>query len=118
MSALVLVLVIGCARHGSERLLLDQFFSASRLRDRNALQKISTVIFEPLEQGAVTSFTIANVVDLEGPNGLVRSKQVTVVAPVRLPDGRTAEKTLTFVLQLGDRRAPTAAWIVTGFVIR
>ena len=59
-------------------MLLDQFFSASRLRDRTALQKIATVILEPLEQGTVTTFTITNVVDLEGPNGLVQSKQVNV----------------------------------------
>ena len=109
--------MIGCARHGSEQVLLDQFFNASRLRDRTALQKISTVILEPLEQGAVTTFTITNVVDLEGPSGLIQSKQVNVSAPVMLPDGRTAQKTLSFVLQRGDRRT-TAPWIVTGFVIR
>ena len=113
----VLLLAAACARHGAEQALLDQFFSASRLRDRTALQKISTVILEPLEQGAVTTFTITNVVDLEGPNGQVQSKQVSVSAPVRLPDGRTAQKTLSVVLERGDRRT-TAPWIVTGFVIR
>ena len=113
----VLLLTAACARYGAEQVLLDQFFSASRLRDRTALQKISTVILEPLEQGAVTTFTITNVVDLEGPNGLVQSKQVTVSAPVSLPDGRTAQKTLSVVLERGDRQT-TAPWIVTGFVIR
>jgi hypothetical protein len=113
----VVALVVACARHGAEQVLLDQFFNASRLRDRTALQRISTVILEPLEQGAVTTFTITNVVDLEGPNGLTQSKQVNVSAPVRLPDGRTAQKTLSLVLQRGDRQA-TAQWIVTGFVIQ
>ena len=83
----MLLLTAACARHGAEQVLLDQFFSASRLRDRTALQKISTVILEPLEQGAVTTFTITDVVDVEGPDGLVQSKQVNVSAPVRLPDG-------------------------------
>ena len=117
VSALLLALMTACARHGAEQVLLDRFFNASRLRDRTALQKISTVTLEPLEQGAVTTFTITNVVDLEGPNGLVQSKQVSVSAPVRLPDGRTAEKTLNFVLQRGDRQT-TGPWMVTGFVVR
>jgi hypothetical protein len=113
----MLLLTAACARHGAEHVLLDQFFSASRLRDRTALQKISTVILEPLEQGAVTTFTITGVVDVEGPDGLVQSKQVNVSAPVRLPDGRTAQKTLSVVLERGDRQT-TAPWIVTGFVVR
>ena len=113
----VILLTAACARHGAEQVLLDQFFNASRLRDRTALQKISTVILEPLEQGAVTTFTITDVVDLEGPDGLVQSKQVNVSAPVRLPDGRTAQKTLSVVLGRGDRQT-TAPWIVTGFVVR
>jgi NAD dependent epimerase/dehydratase family enzyme len=29
-----------CATHGAEQLLLEQFFSASRLRDRTALQRV------------------------------------------------------------------------------
>jgi hypothetical protein len=106
-----------CARHGAEQLLLEQFFNASRLRDRTALQRLSTVILEPLEQGTVTRFTITSVVDLEGPDGRVHSKQVTVAAALRMPDGRTADKTLTVVLERGDRQA-TAQWIVTGFVMR
>jgi hypothetical protein len=115
--ALLLVLVTACVRHGSEQLLLDQFFNASRLRDRTALQKISTVILEPLEQGAVTTFTITGVVVLEAPDRVVQSKQVNVSAPVRLPDGRTVRKTLNVILQRGDRHA-AAPWMVTGIVVR
>ena len=111
------MLVAACVRHGSEQLLLEQFFNASRLRDRTALQKISTVILEPLEQGAVTTFTITDVVILEAPDGVVQSKQVNVSAPVRLPDGRTVQKTLNVILQRGNRQAP-AAWMVTGLVVR
>jgi hypothetical protein len=107
----VVLLTAACSSHGAEQLLLDQFFSASRLRDRTALQQFSTVIFEPLEQGMVSEFTIVNVADLEQSSGGVVSKQVTVSAPVRLPDGQTATKRILFVLQRRDR------WIVTGFTI-
>ena len=115
--ALLLVLVTACVRHGPEQLLLDQFFNASRLRDRTALQKIATVILEPLEQGAITTFTITDVVVLEAPNGVVRSKQINVSAPVRLPDGRTVQKSLNVIVQRGDRPA-AAPWMVTGIVVR
>lgn len=106
-----------CAKHGAEQVVLEQFFNASRLRDRTALQKISTVIFEPLEQGTITAFTIKTVADVEGPNGQVSSRQVTVTAPVGLPTGQTAEKTIILILQRGDGVA-TAQWMVTGFVVR
>ncbi|MEO8260909.1 MAG: hypothetical protein ABI868_26420 [Acidobacteriota bacterium] len=115
--ALLLVLLAGCVRHGAEQLLLEQFFNASRLRDRTALQKIATVILEPVEQGAVTAFTIDDVVDLEAPDGVVRSKQVRVSAALRLADGRAADKTLNLILQRGDSQA-AAAWIVTGLVVQ
>ena len=105
------VALAACSSHGAEQLLLDQFFSASRLRDRTALQQISTVIFEPLEQGMVSEFTIVNVADLEESSGGVVSKQVTVSAPVRVPDGKTITKRILFVLQRRDR------WIVTGYTI-
>jgi hypothetical protein len=104
-------LAAGCARYGAEQLLLEQFFSASRLRDRSALQQLATVVFEPLEQGTVTSFTIAGVVEFEATDGSARSKQVTVQAPVRLPGGETATRRILLVLQRRDR------WIVTGFTI-
>ena len=93
-----------------EQLLLERFFAASRLRDRTALQQISTVILEPLEQGTVASFTIVDAIDLETA-GPARTRQVTVLAPLRLPDGRTEGRKIIFVLQRGDR------WMVTGFTV-
>ena len=86
------------------------------MRDLTALQKISTVVFEPLEQGTVTQFTITNVVEQDGPGGRVTSEQVTVSAPVRLPRGQTVHKTISLVLQRGDG-VSTAQWIVTGFIV-
>ena len=109
--------MLACARHGAEHLLLEQFFNASRLRDLTALQRIATVVFEPIEQGTVTQFTITNVVEQAGGNGQAASKQVTVSAPVRLPNDQTVQKTLSLVLQRGDG-VTTAQWIVTGFVVR
>jgi hypothetical protein len=106
-----------CASHGAEQLVLEQFFNASRQRDLTALQRIATVVFEPLEQGTITEFTITSVVDQPGGDGQIASKQVTVSAPVRLPAGPTARKTLSLVLQRGDG-VTTAQWIVTGFVVR
>ena len=111
------LITAACARHGAEQVVLDQFFNASRLRDRTALQKISTVVFEPLQQGTVTAFTIKNVADIEGPNGQVASRQVTVSAPVSLPSGQVADKTIIVILQRGDG-VQTAQWMVTGFVVK
>jgi hypothetical protein len=101
---------VGCAKYGAEQLLLERFFFNSRLRDRTALQQISTVIFEPREQGTVNGFSIVSAIELEAA-GAVRLKQVTVRAPVRLPDGRTESRTIVFALQHRDR------WIVTGFTV-
>jgi hypothetical protein len=105
------LLALACSSHGAEQVLLEQFFSASRLRDRTALEQIATVMFEPRQQGTVASFTIVKVEDLESSNGMPASKQVTVSAPVRLPDGQTATKKIILVLQRRDR------WIVTGFTV-
>src|SRR5689334_8191739 len=92
VGAVWMMSTVACARHAAERVLVDRFFSASRLRDRTALQQISTVIFEPLQQGTITTFTVTGVADLEQSNGQVVSKQVTVEAPVRLPRGGTATR--------------------------
>ena len=46
------------ASAASERALLDQFFAASRLRDRTALARFSTVVFEPRTDGIVEEFVV------------------------------------------------------------
>ena len=48
-SVVVALTAITCSA-ASERALLDQFFAASRLRDRTALARFSTVVFEPLSR--------------------------------------------------------------------
>jgi hypothetical protein len=107
---MAVVTLDGCA--GAERALLEQFFGASRLRDRTALQAVSTITFEPREQGIVRTFEITGVTPerLEGPT-LV--KEVTLEAPLVLPDGQTVRKTLVVTLQRSsDER--TGRWLVTG----
>lgn len=86
--------------------LLQQFFSASRLRDLTALHDIATVVFEPRDQGVVTDFTITTVTPRrEGSREL---KDVTVSAAVRAFDGEAVHKTLLVRLErIGGR------WMVT-----
>ena len=82
--SLLALTLSGCA-HAAEQRQLTQFFAASRLRDLTALGTIATVVFEPTVDGVVTSFRIESVTE-----GAV--KEVTISAPVRLPDGRTLTK--------------------------
>ena len=213
--------VAGCSG-GSEQSLVDQFFSASRLRDNTKLENLATVSFDPRTQGTVTTFTVdaispeqrkplplkslakaqedakvedasftkrkddyqsANLeaiqrviraereqaklsgkdaeaqaawtkfreesatvskkmadarrslrtetqlvdlsinggrtaIDVSKYDGEMASKDVTVSAPVRQPDGSTVQKTLIITLQRailkGDKET-TGRWIVTGF---
>ena len=63
--------------------------------DLTALSKISTVVFEPAADGIVTSFDIVAIA------GDTASKQVSISAPVRLPDGRTVMKNYAITIQRG-----------------
>jgi hypothetical protein len=83
--SLLTLTLSGCAQAAEQR-LLTQFFAASRLRDLTALSNISTVVFEPAADGVVTSFEITAV------TGDSASEDVSISAPVRLPDGRTVSK--------------------------
>ena len=57
-AAVVLALTIAACGHPREQALVDQFFSASRVRDKTAAQTVSTVFFDPKDQGVVRDFTI------------------------------------------------------------
>ncbi|MGE5244225.1 MAG: hypothetical protein ACM3SQ_08355 [Betaproteobacteria bacterium] len=65
-SALPLALVLmtldlaGCSSR-PEQPILNQFFTASRLRDRTSLDDFALVMFDPATQGTVNSFSIASV---------------------------------------------------------
>jgi hypothetical protein len=147
LPTLCLLLAVACSS-GSEQFILGEFFGACRLRDRTALQGIATVPFEPHVQGIITSFTIARVgpeeyrplsrvaseigiaelsvddprkpIDLRRSSGEMVSKEVTIRAPIQLPDGQIARKTMNIILQRailkGDREI-AGRWIVTGFAV-
>ena len=46
---------------GPEKPILNQFFTASRLRDNTSLQSFATVAFDPRTQGSVSGFEITSV---------------------------------------------------------
>ena len=99
------LVVIACSPP-AERLLLEQFFAASRLRDRTALQQIATTMFEPREQGTIAAFDITNVDTRR--DGERELKDVTVSAPVRLPSRATVQQTLVVRMEkIGGR------WLIT-----
>jgi hypothetical protein len=68
------------------------------------------VIFEPRDQGIITTFDIVGVTS-EERNGEIVNKNVTVVAPVKLANGQSEKKKLIITMQKRDN-----AWIVTGIV--
>lgn len=89
-----LLLAAACAG-GPERAVLDQFFSASRLRDLTALEKVSnSVIFEPRQDGSVLDYDI----DAIRQTGL-DAEEVLVTANVRMPSGDTVRKPLLITLK-------------------
>lgn len=101
----------GCG-HRKEQAIVDQFFSASRLRDKTAAQTVSTVFFDPADQGLVRNFKIDNV-GPEEESGGVATKSVRLSASVESPQGVTAQKTIFVTMQ----RQPGAAWMITGVMV-
>jgi len=134
----------GCAP-AQEYLLLERFFHASRLLDRTALARFSTVIFEPLEHGTVTAFEVVGVspdrwvqlpleirrqvaslsladalnpVDVEDAAVRIEVREVAVDAMVRRPNGSPVERALTVTLERAVPESGSAIvgrWIVTAF---
>jgi hypothetical protein len=98
--SLLTLAALGCG-HDADRVLLDQFFAASRLRDLTALRKISTVVFEPATDGMITSYEITGSVT----RGAV--KEVSISAPVKRFDGRTVTKHFAIAIEAGRITAIT-----------
>jgi hypothetical protein len=145
--AVLLLATLACSG-GAEYLAVEKFFEASRLRDRTALRSLSTVSFEPMADGTLTTFKITSLgpeqrqpfgsnpstiriaelslndprrpLDVSRAEGELVSKDVRISADVRLPNGQTARRTVSIVLQRavvkGDLEV-TGRWIVTGFVM-
>jgi hypothetical protein len=91
----------------AEQPLLQQFFSASRLRDKTALQNIATIVFEPREQGTITTFDITKVATRR--DGDRELKEVTISAPVRLPSRETVQQTLVVTME----KRIAGRWMIT-----
>jgi hypothetical protein len=105
----------GCGPRPEEPVLAE-FFNASRLRDRTALQKIATTIFDPARDGIITDFTVERV-DAHQAGGRV-TEDVSISAPVKPLEGPTVEKQLVVTLEkdaTGTRSGVPGRWIVTAF---
>jgi hypothetical protein len=61
ISTLVLIVLTAACSASSEQPILNQFFTASRLRDNTSLNNLTMVLFEPHTRGTVTTFEIVNV---------------------------------------------------------
>lgn len=84
---------VACAG-GAERAVLDQFFAASRLRDFTALEKVSTVIFEPRQDGTVLDYDVVSVTKTGAD-----TEEVLVSATVHLPSGKAERRPLLVSLR-------------------
>jgi hypothetical protein len=107
--ALTALTLAGCSS-APEQTILNEFFAASRLRDRTALQNVATVSFEPNVQGIITSFTITKVTPVAGDG--VRSEDVSISAPVKLPGGRTLQKNFVITMQRAPREGEGRRWVI------
>jgi len=95
VASLIALTVLSCGQQ-ADRVLLDRFFAASRLRDLTALRTFSTVVFEPASDGIITSYEITGVV----ARGAKR--HVSISAPVKMFDGRTVSKRLAITIEGGQ----------------
>jgi hypothetical protein len=98
----------------AEELILSGFFSASRLRDRTALQKIATASFDPAAQGIITSFSITDVVSNRA--GGRETKDVAISAPVKRLSGEVGREGRVATLERdesGSVAGVPGQWIVT-----
>jgi hypothetical protein len=113
LAAALAVAVAGCSPR-PEQPILAEFFNASRLRDRTALQKIATTVFDPAADGIVTTFEITGVSARETGGRAI--EEVSISAPVRPLSGPTAEKHLVVTLErdvTGSRTGVAGRWVVT-----
>jgi len=102
-ATLALVICTACAG-GPERAVIDQFFSASRLRDFTALEKVSNVIFEPRQEGTVLAYDVVSITKTG-----TDTEEVLVNATVRRPSGDTIRKPLLVTLKRVQERLMVAS---------
>jgi hypothetical protein len=111
-----LAATLGACGPRPEEPVLAEFFNASRLRDRTALQKIATTIFDPARDGIITGFKVRRVEAHDAGGRVI--EDVSISAPVKPIDGPTVEKQLVVTLEkdaTGMRSGVPGRWIVTAF---
>ena len=94
----------------------DESFTKRKEEYQNANPRSGTALVNTSVNGGGRT-----AIDVTKYDGEMVSKDVTISAPVRLPDGSTVEKTLVLTLQrailTGDRTIE-GRWVVTGFDVR
>ncbi len=100
-----------CTDTGADHQLLDRFFAASRLRDRTALARLSTVILEPSVDGMVERFEVVSTATLDA-----QTRQLTVQAQIRGPNELVTERRLAVTITRAEAASLATAstgWVVT-----
>lgn len=118
LAGLFLAAALAACAGASEQAEIADFFAASRIRDLTALARFSTVVFEPREQGSVTTFNVSRVSAVRS-EGAVAVKDVLIEAAVRGADGRAVAQ--SFVIRMvrrprsepGEAPALYGGWIIT-----
>jgi hypothetical protein len=95
-AVVVALTAVNCAT-AAERALLDQFFAASRLRDRTALARFAIVVFEPRTDGIVAEFIV---------QGATPARQLDDRRPSDRPIALTGERQRVVSLSLADPTNP------------
>lgn len=101
-STVVACLLAGCGVLTPEEQVLQRFFEASRLYDKAAVEKVATVIVNPLADGIVQEFAVTGVA-ASGDR-----RVVSVEAEVRRPPGTTREHLTVTMERRNDR------WLIIG----
>lgn len=103
----ILALLGWCCAVAPEYLLLERYFAASRLRDRTALARFATVVFEPHINGTVSTFEILAVTPERpsaisgmagGGGGMAEAQRIAAMSladPLHPADTTTANVALT-----------------------
>ncbi len=128
------LLIPGCGG-GQEYLVLERFFASSHLRDRTALARFATTIFEPRIDGNVDRFKVVDVgpdvkigtgapdgsadrvarlsldqpldpIDLKSDRPSLVERTVTIEADVRRPDGTKATRRIQVSLVRASVKQP------------
>lgn len=143
-AALLGLCLAGCAATPEEQVLV-RFFAACRALDSTLLNRLATVTFNPRTDGSVQTFTVTERgseqrapftdaqreealrsfsaatgqdLDLAGLSIEMLTKQLTLEADVRAPDGAVRPGTLVVTLQRAvGRRAGAGATIEGGWIV-